>query len=235
MKRFYKLVSTHKEPNGWAVHLDGKPVKTPAKILLLAPNEKLADLIVQEWATQEEAIDPDSMPLTQILSTQIDQVGAQRETMTTEILKYLNTDLICYRAGENPPGQSEKQAESWDPWISWFEEKFGVSLKTTTDLIALTHDEAAYNAAQAHIENLDDAHFTVLQMLVPLSGSLVLALAFTESAITPDELFAATHVEEHFKDEIYDAERYGRDPLQEQKDEVMMRDLNAAEIFLKKL
>ena len=235
MKRFYKLVSTHKEPNGWAIHLDGKPVKTPAKTLLLAPNEKLADCIMQEWSAQEDIINPDSMPLTQILSTQIDQVRTQREAMSAEILKYLNTDLLCYRAGDNPPGQEEKQAESWDPWLSWFEEKFGEALKTTTDLIALTQDDTAHKAVQTHIENLDDAHFTVLQILVPLSGSLVLALAFTESTITPDELFAATHVEENFKDEIYDAARYGRDPLQEQKDAVMMRDLNAAEIFLKNL
>ena len=235
MKRFYKLVSTYKEPQGWAVHLDGKPVKTPMKTALLAPSEAIADLVVQEWAAQEDVINPETMPLTQILSTQIDQVGTQREAMTLEVLKYLNTDLLCYRAGDDPPGQAEKQAEAWDPWLTWFEEKYGASLKTTTDLIALKHDEAAHKAVRAYVEDLDDAHFTILQMLVPLSGSLVLPLAFVERAITPDQLFEATHVEEHFKDEIYDAERYGRDPLQEKKDVAMMRDLKAAEIFLKSL
>ncbi|MEM7650933.1 MAG: ATP12 family protein [Pseudomonadota bacterium] len=235
MKRFYKLVSSAKETGGWSIQLDGKPVKTPMKATLLAPNQALADLIVQEWAAQEDIIDPETMPITQILSTQTDQVANQRAEMSVEILKYLDTDLLCYRAGVEPPGQADAQAQSWNPWLKWFEDKFGEKLKTTTDLVALRHDESAHKAAREFAEALDDAHFTVLQMLVPLSGSLVLAMAFTERAISPQELFDATHVEEHFKDKIYNAELYGRDPLQEQKDEVMMRDLKAAEVFLKNL
>ena len=116
MKRFYKLVSTNKTAEGWAIHLDGKPVKTPIRTTLIAPNEALANELVREWAAQEETIDPETMPLTQILSTQIDRVRVQRAAMSTEILKFLNTDLLCYRAPKDqPPGQLERQAEIWDP------------------------------------------------------------------------------------------------------------------------
>ncbi|MCB1721910.1 MAG: hypothetical protein KDI11_09165, partial [Alphaproteobacteria bacterium] len=110
MKKFYKLVSVHQDIGGWAVHLDGRPVKTPLKKTLLAPTEALAASIQEEWAAQDETIDPETMPLTQILSTQIDRVSAQRDAMSAELLKFLDTDLICYRAPKDQPaGQAERQ------------------------------------------------------------------------------------------------------------------------------
>jgi len=235
MKRFYKLVSTKQEPEGWAIHLDGKPVKTPLKTMLLASNEGIANAIVQEWTSQEEVIDPETMPLTQLLSTQIDHVGEQRAAMSEAVLKYLDTDLLCYRAGDQPDGQAEKQAEIWDPWLAWFEKEFKASLKTTTDLAALNQPPEAHNAVREHVKKLDNARFTVLQLVVPASGSLVLGMAFVEQALTSQDVYNAARVEEHFKDEIYDAERYGRDPLSEKRDAAMLRDLEAAAQLLKLL
>ncbi len=236
MKRFYKLVSTHQEAEGWAIHLDGKPVKTPLRVSLLAPNEALADEVMKEWAAQEEQVDPDAMPLTQILSTQIDRVSEQRTIMSTEILKFLDTDLLCYRAPKDqPPGQAERQADIWNPWLNWFEQRFNTKLQTTVDLVALTQAPQAHKGAKDAVENFDDAHFTALQLVVPLAGSLVLGLAFVEGVITPEQLYEAARVEEHFKDKIYNAEKYGRDPLQEKKDAAMLRDLEAASLFLKLL
>ena len=233
MKRFYKLVSTHKEPEGWAIHLDGRPVKTPMKAVLRAPTEELANELVQEWAAQEETIEPDTMPLTQILSTQIDRVSAQRVEMSAAICKYLDTDLLCYRAEAEPPGPAEKQAEMWDPWLVWFEETFGAHLETTAGLNALNQDEKAHKAVQDYIRALDDVRFNILQLVVSSSGSLVLGLAFEKQAITPKQVMQAARVEEHLKDEIYNADLHGRDPLQEKKDAAILRDLQAAETFLK--
>ncbi|HOO80905.1 MAG TPA: ATP12 family protein [Alphaproteobacteria bacterium] len=233
MKKFYKLVSVHQEVSGWAVHLDSRPVKTPLKKTLLASSETMATAIQEEWAAQGETIDPETMPLTQILSTQIDRVSEQRAAMSAELLKFLDTDLICYRAPKDQPaGQAEKQAESWDRWLTWFEDKFDCALQTTTDLAALKQPAAAHTAVQTKTDALDDARFTALQLVVPLSGSLVLGLAFIEGAITPQEIYNAARVEEHFKDEIYNAEKYGRDPLSEKKDAAMLRDLEAAAAFL---
>lgn len=235
MKRFYNLVSTHKEDGGWAVHLDGRPVKTPAKALLIAQSEKLADEIVKEWAAQEETIEPETMPLTQILSTQIDRIGAQRPEITVMVCKYLNTDLLCYRAEDEPPGPAKKQAEIWDPWLQWFEDKFGATLQTTQALAALTQDGAAHKAVRDYINALDDARFNVLQLVVSASGSLVLGLAFVEQAISPEQVLEAARVEENLKDEIYNAEKYGRDPMLEKKDAATLRDLQAAQILLQSI
>ena len=215
--------------------LDGKAVKTPLKQTLYAPNEDVAHVLMKEWAEVEEQIDPNTMPCTQILSTCTDRIRNERAALQEQVLKYLDTDLVCYRTPPSTPEEEQQastQAELWDPWCTWFEEKFGKPLQTTTDIAALTQDELAHKNVKTAVEALDDLRFTLLQMIVPLSGSLVLALAFVDGKIEPQALYDMTHIEERFKDEMYKAEKYGRDPMQEKVEREMMRDLNAAKQIL---
>jgi chaperone required for assembly of F1-ATPase len=233
MKRFYKLVSIDKGAQGYAVHLDGRPVKTTGGKILSAHSENLANALQREWAAQENTIKPQTMPLTQILNTQLDQVAVNREAMSKEVLKYFDTDLLCYRAGPQPEGQAEAQVQAWDPWLKWFEKRFGFKLETTTALTALHQPQGAHEAVKSYVQALSDAQFTVLQIVVPLSGSLILGLAFVEQAIDPETLFAAIRVEENFKAKIYNEEFYGPDPAQGKKDQAIRADLEAAEQYLK--
>ncbi len=52
MKRFYKDVSLAERDGGFSVLLDGKPVKTPARNVLILPTEKLAEAVASEWRSQ---------------------------------------------------------------------------------------------------------------------------------------------------------------------------------------
>lgn len=232
MKRFYKLVSVHSESGGHGIYLDGKPVKTPSGKMLQTPHQSLAEAMMQEWAAQKDVINPRNMPLTQILNTQIDRVGAERAAITASVLNYLNTDLLCYRAGPVPEGMAEAQGAVRDAWLAWFAGRFGTVLGTTSGLVALQHDPAAHQAVKNYVEALDDAHFTILQIVTALSGSLVLALAVLEKAITPDQVFAAMRAEENFKAKIYNEALHGPDPAQAQKDESALAELKAAAQYL---
>lgn len=231
MKRFYTLVSSQKEPGGYAVLLDGRAVNTPLKRKLLCSTEALANALVQEWAAQKETIKLDTMPLTQLVSTQLDQVTHGRAKMSAEVLKYLNTDLLCYRT-DQPPELAQKQAQSWDRWLEWFAGKFGAQLETTTTIQALSQPQAAHDGARGYVEALDDQRFTIAQLITPLSGSVVLAIAFTEGEISPEELFSAIRVEEQFRAGIYNEEKYGPDPAQEKKGAAIKVDLAAAARYL---
>lgn len=234
MKKFYKIVSTKHIEGGYQILLDDRPVKTPSKNDLLAPTEDIANTIMQEWADQDTEIKPETMPLTQIVSTRIDRVSQEREAMSAALLKYLNTDLICYHTDE-PPELSEKQRDVWEPWLHWFETNYNTALETTSTLTALTQPEEAHERVRRDIKNLDDDHFTALQLAVPLCGSIILGLAFVKQAITADDLFAAARIEEHFKAAIYNEEKHGPDPAEEKKDQATLRDLRAAEKFLQLL
>jgi chaperone required for assembly of F1-ATPase len=230
MKRFYKLVSYEKKPEGYTILLDGRVVKTKSGALLLAQNEQVASQIAQEWAQQGEQIDPDSMPFTQILNTRIDQVGKKRKAMSAAVLKYLNTDLICYPA-EDPKALYELQEQHWVKQREWIEQRFGTPMKVTTGLKALQQPPELHNALKAHVDAMSDDIFTLFQVVAPLCGSLVLGLALIEGQCSADEIFKACFVEEHYKDEIYMVNEYGRDPLSEHKQQACLRDLKACETY----
>src|SRR5258705_6703511 len=51
-QRFYRTAETSRTDDGFAVLLDGKPVRTPARRSLAAPTQPLADAIAAEWEVQ---------------------------------------------------------------------------------------------------------------------------------------------------------------------------------------
>lgn len=235
MKRFYKLVSSQGEPGGgFSIRLDGKAVKAPSGALLLATSENLAMEIVKEWAAQGDKIVPDSMPLTQILTTRIDRVSKEREAMTETLMKYLDTDLLCYRAA-HPLELAKMQQESWDPWLLWFEKFFKIMPQTTTGLAALKQGAGLHRAVYERVLKMTDDVFTVLQLVSGLSGSLILGLAFCADKITPEQVFDCAHVEERHKAAIYNEDFYGPDPAEAKKRASMRADLEAAAVYLKLL
>jgi chaperone required for assembly of F1-ATPase len=82
MKRFYKEVSVAPADDGFAVLLDGRPVKTPARNKLVLPTEKLAAGIAAEWRGQGEEIIATSMPLLRLANSVIDGVTAKRDEVS---------------------------------------------------------------------------------------------------------------------------------------------------------
>ena len=234
MKKFYKLVSTRVADGGWRIELDGKPVRTPSGAILNAPREALATLIAQEWSAQDKDILPETMPLTQLLVTAVDRVAKERSSIQEVVLGYLDTDLLCYRATE-PDELVRKENAARDPWLRWFEKQYSTTLATTTGLMAIRHDDRAHVQAGHAVRDLDLWGFTVLQMVTAVTGSLVLALAFTSGPAQDDDLMRALYVEEDYKSEIYNEEFYGRAPHQEKSMKGVARDLEAGRVFLEAL
>lgn len=231
MKRFYAVVTKEKISSGCEIHLDGRPVKSPSGASLSVPSVALADAVVLEWAGQEKEIVPDSMPLTQLLITAQDRVARERAAMEKAVLGYLDTDLLCYRA-TLPAATARRQAELWGPWLGWFEREYGVKLLTTESLNALSQPEAAHRAVKECVAGLDDLHFTALQVVVGLCGSLVLGMAFIKQAVAPDQVYDAALAEESFKAFVYGEEKHGPAPHEEKRRAAMMRDLQACRKFL---
>src|SRR5580704_1076671 len=104
--RFYESATVAATPHGHAIHLDGKPVNTPARRVLAAPTMALAQAIAAEWNAQTNVIDPASMPLTRLANAIIDGVADAPQPVADEIGKYLASDLLFYRAA-SPRGLVE--------------------------------------------------------------------------------------------------------------------------------
>ncbi len=230
MKRVYKLASYTKTEDGYVIQLDGKTVKTTTAQPLAAPNRAIADAIVKEWSEQGDTIVADSMPVTQILTTAIDRMR-DRAAITKQLLKYLDTDLLCYRIKE-PVDLSKRQKEVWDHWLTWFDEHFESPLEVTYGIEALTQDADTHKQIWNYLEALDEYYFAVLQIVTSLTGSIVLGLAFLEHEATPEDIYNAAELEEIYHAEIANEAEYGADPVQERRQNTLRRELASCKQFL---
>ena len=230
MKRAYKVASYTKTEDGFVIQLDGKTIKTPLAQPLAAPNRAIADAIVREWSEQGDAVIPDTMPMTQMLTTALDR-QRERDSITKHLLKYLDTDLLCYRTKE-PIDLAKRQKEVWDRWLTWFDEHFESPLEVTFGIDALKQDSDTHKQIWNYLEALDEYYFTVLQIVTSLTGSIVLGLAFLEQEATPEDVYNAAELEEIYHAELANEAEYGADPVQERRQNTLRRELASSREFL---
>ncbi len=206
-KRFYERAHAGQaDGQAFAVLLDGKPVKTPARRTLAAPSQALADQIAQEWDAQKELIDPARMPLTRLANAVIDAVAEQATPVADEVAAYLGSDLLFYRA-DAPPGLVERQVRHWDPVLAWAREKFGARFVLAEGVVFTAQPDEAIAAARAAIPREAWALGAVAS-ITTLTGSGLLALALAHGHLDTGAAWAAAHV-----DEDWQMEYWGRDEL----------------------
>ena len=205
MKKFWKEVSAERAGDGWTIRLDGRSVKTPARLELIVPTEALAEAIADEWRALESEIDPRLMPLTGIANAATDRVAPERQAFAAALGQYAQADLACYRA-EGPRGLVQKQEERWDVLLAWARRRFDVDFKTTTGLMHVAQPQATVERLSHAVEALDPFRLAGLSPLVTIGGSLVAALAVLEKAVTPDEAWEAVSI-----DECWQLEQWGAD------------------------
>src|SRR5215469_17712467 len=145
MKRFYKDVSFGPAENGFAVLLDGKPVRTPGRNMLILPTERLAAAIALEWQAQGDEVIATTMPLLRLANTVVDGVAVNRDEVINAILRFGENDLLCYRAHQ-PPELVARQKSGWDPLLEWVRRRHGAEMQVAE---GLTHVEQAPQALLA--------------------------------------------------------------------------------------
>ncbi len=204
-KRFYKQVSVETSDEGHAIHLDGRPIKTPMKQSLQVRSEPLARAIADEWDAQEDVIDHEAMLFTKLANTAIDRVGPRRQDIIDEIISYAGSDLLCYRASE-PASLQVHEAENWDPFLQWLEGTYNVQLQTTSGIIHVSQEESQLQKLGQVLSSYDDLSLTVLHNLTTLIGSAILPLALIETDWQADHIWQVAHIDEDFQ-----IERWGQD------------------------
>ena len=229
MKRFWKDVSVAREGARWAIRLDGREVRTPAREPLTLPTEQLAEAIAEEWRSVAEDIDPRAMPLTGLANAAIDHVEPERSSFAERLAHYAEADLACYRA-EWPPELSERQARSWDDLLAWARRRYDVDFRTTTGLLHVAQPQATAERLAQAVAELDPFCLAGLSSLVTAGGSLVAGLAVLEGALPPDAAWNAVSI-----DDRWQLEQWGADAEAEAALENRRRDFMAAARFLELL
>lgn len=205
MKRFYKEATAAETDGGWQILLDGRPVRTPARALLILPNAALGEAVAQEWAAQGEEIDPASMPMTGIANAALDHVTPDPAAFAAPIIAYGESDLLCYRA-EGPEALVQRQEATWSPLLHWAEERYRAHFAVTSGILHVAQPPATLKRMAEAVLALPPFLLAPLSTLVTMSGSLIIGLAAVERAFPLQELWQAAEL-----DELWQAEQWGDD------------------------
>jgi chaperone required for assembly of F1-ATPase len=197
-KRFYERVATKDDGSGSALLLDGKPVRTPGKAPFVLPNAGVAQAVAEEWRGQGARIDPSTMPLTRLANSVIDGVKGNEGAVVDDILKYAGSDLLCYRA-EGPEGLVALQSEHWDPILAWAKHDLGAPMRLAEGVMHIDQPPTSLDAIKKRLNEFDPWSLAALHVMTGLSGSALLALAVALGRLTPEEAWAAAHVDEDWQ------------------------------------
>lgn len=213
-KRFWKEATVVEESGGYAVRLDGRPVKTPAKRPLILPTRAMSEAVAAEWDAQEGEIKPHLMPVTRTANSAIDKVVPQHPEVADMLAAYGDSDLLCYRA-ERPEALVARQEEHWDPMLDWGAEVLGARLEPRTGVMHAPQDPEALAVLSARTHALDAFELAAFHDLVSLSGSLILGFAAALDARPADRIWEISRL-----DEIWQAEQWGKDDEAEAQAEI---------------
>jgi chaperone required for assembly of F1-ATPase len=227
-KRFYAKADVIEADGGFAIALDGKPIRTPSGRIITAPSREIAQAIAVEWEAQQDKIDPLTMPMMRFANSVVEAVVDRVDDVTADIAKYFSSDLLFYRAG-HPDALVARETAHWDGVLFWAAENLGAHFILAQGIVHVRQPDAAIEAARAALPT-DPWLIAAMHVVTTMTGSALLALALLHGVRDGDEVWAAAHVEEDFN-----AEQWGLDEEAAARRAARLVDFQAATRILRAL
>lgn len=127
----------------------------------MLPSRALAVAIAEEWDSQKEKIDVQTLKLSQMMAkavrTSLDP--SLKAHMQKELLTILSNDQICFREALGTPNEykarlAEKQQKTMEPVRKFIRDQFNVNLKVWHNIPLEEQDASVHNIIPV-IESLD--------------------------------------------------------------------------------
>lgn len=210
-RRFYAKAEAVEIEGGFGVALDGRALRTPGKLPLVAPTRALAELCAAEWDAQADEIRPATMPVSRLANVAVERTPLARDAIVANIAQYAETDLLCHRA-DHPARLVERQAAAWNPLLDWAADALGVRLYPSTGILIDPRNPQAVPGIQALAAARDDFTLTGLAHATGLAGSCILGFALERGRISGAEAAGLASLDEDWSLETWgeDAEARAR-------------------------
>ena len=211
MKRFYDEASVAEAEGGWQVTLDGRGLKTVEGTPQVVPTRARAEALSSEWADQGEEMNLDRFILRDQADFTIDQIQRDPAETIDKLLRFAETDTLCYRA-DPEDALFKRQQEEWEPLVSALEHREGIRLHRVSGIVHRQQPEESLERLRAQLESLDAFTLAGLFTLTSLAASLCIGLAVLEPDSDPEALWRAASLEEEWQ-----ADLWGRDGQAEER------------------
>ncbi len=227
MKKFWKIVQVKKKSiNSYEILLDDKILRTPLKKKLIISNAKIAEEIYKEWNQDTNFIDTDNMIFYGIISTSIDKIYINRKLYIDDMLHFIDTDLICYRA-ENPDDLVRLQSKNWDPIISKVEKYINNKIAVFNGIMPVGQNKVIKNTITKSLTKFSDLEISVMHRITNITGSIFLALCVLKNDIIKKDVFELSYL-----DELWQAQNWGYEEEASRNRKKIKNELNRIVYFL---
>lgn len=195
----------------YEINLDRRKLKTPGGKLFTVPNEALAIAVATEWDCQRDTLKFWTMHISTLCNTALDNPTERtRDQIITAALKFLDTDTICYRV-EEPPGLVELQRNEWDPVLSWIEDRYGVVIGSSSNIMGPVIPEATKETFHKHLQSYNFWSLTGLEYVITQLKSVVLALGLIDRHLTVEQAVLLSRLEEEYQIERWGSVEWAHD------------------------
>ncbi|MEQ1499704.1 MAG: ATP12 family protein [Novosphingobium sp.] len=210
MKRFWKQVTVEAAGGGYLIALDGRAVKTQGGAAQVLPTLPVAKALAAEWAGQGETIDPAKFILRDLADFAIDSVAADRPGAIETLLRYAETDTLCYRADPEDALRA-RQEELWEPLIMAAEARWDLHFPRVTGIVHQRVPAPTLARLCKVLDAQDDLTLSALTTMASLAASLIIALAALQDGADADSLWAAAELEEQWQADLWGREEEAED------------------------
>ena len=221
MKKFWKIVQVKKKlKNSFDILLDKRILKTPMQKDLIFSNYKIAKETALEWDIDEKEINTENMVFYGLISTAIDKISNDKVSYIDNVLGFINTDLICYRA-DGPNELVDLQNSSWNPIISFIKKYIDVELKFFIGVMPSKQSLQIFNRLKTLINSFSDIEISALHRMTNLTGSIFISICILKGDVFKNEAFELS-----FLDELYQAKNWGVEKESLDKRNKIAKELN---------
>tara|TARA_B100000989_G_scaffold261113_1_gene211995 strand:- start:132 stop:830 length:699 start_codon:yes stop_codon:yes gene_type:complete len=227
MRKFWKRVQVKKKSsNSYEILLDNNSLKTPMKKELIIQNLKIAQEIHKEWNQDKNILDTDAMIFYGIISTSIDKISNNRILYINDILNFIDTDLICYRA-EKPNDLVKWQSKNWNPILLKVEKYINHKIDVFTGIMPSKQNNVIKFKINKILTKLSDLEIIALHRITNITGSAFLSLCILNNDIVKEKVFDLAYL-----DELWQAENWGHEEEASNNREKINIELNRTIYFL---
>jgi chaperone required for assembly of F1-ATPase len=218
-KRFYAIATIAEEGHRFAIKLDGRGARTPAKNVLSLPTHLAASIVAREWTEQVDVINPHLMPATRIVNTALDGVSTMMTEVGAEIADFAGSDLVCYRAAD-PPGLVRLQDQHWNPVIDWARDVLGERFVLAQGIVYASQSPEALAKVQDAVAAYNDpVALACLHVLTTMSGSCLIALMAASGAASGETAWQAATVDDRWNIQFWGQDEEAAIRMTRRKDE----------------
>ena len=188
--------------------IKNKEVKTPEQVSFNFKDKTLPNLILEE-IKKFKLKNLNQSIYYNIFSLAKDKVLINKQKYIEEVMKYINTDLICY--WENKP--DDLYALQLDNWNSQLKKlkKEKLNFDYTFNILPIKQKKTSIELLKNKLIQLDDMILSCLFILTKTTSSLLLSYLFITDRIEPIDLYKNTYLHE-----IWQSKKWGI--VQEEKE-----------------